>query len=138
MGVLADLYISNDNEADTYDAEPERFADRAQYKNFTALELSMLWSIMRGTEWDVALMGEFTCLLQKDGGEVLIYRLPAGMIADLARLTPQQIAELSPKWAATEELGWPAEAANEVMQDLANLARRATETARGVYPWNCV
>src|SRR5882724_7917714 len=107
MGVLADIYISRDDEAVRYDTTPDQFAERAQYKNFTPLELSTLWAIMRGIEWDVDSMDEFPCLLQQDGGERLIHRLPAAMIVDLSRLAPDEIAEVTPKWASTEELDWP-------------------------------
>ena len=43
MGVLADLYLSRDDqEAIRYDSEPETFKDREQFGNFTELELSTL------------------------------------------------------------------------------------------------
>ncbi len=103
----ADIYVSRDEEAVRYDTAPDQFADRAQYKGFTLLELSILWSVMRGIEWDEASLDEFACLLEKDGGEHLIHRLPAEMVAELSKLTPDQIAVVSPKWAAIEELAWP-------------------------------
>jgi hypothetical protein len=137
MSLLADIYISCADEALRYDTAPDQFAERAQYKGFTPLELSMLWSLMRGEEWDVALMDKFPCLLQQDGGERLIHSLPAEMVTDLSRLTSDQIAVVGPKWAATEELGWPPDAAREVIQDLVRLARRAAESGRSVYLWNC-
>src|SRR6266571_1371780 len=67
MSLLADIYISRDDEAVRYDTTPDQFADRAQYKGITPLELSMFWAIVRGVEWDVASMDEFPCLLQQDG-----------------------------------------------------------------------
>src|SRR5436309_5103466 len=138
MSILADIYISHDDEAVRYDTTPDQFAERAQYKNFTPLELSTLWAIMRGIEWDVASMDNFPCLLQQDGGERLIHRLPATMIADLSRLTADQIAVVTPRWAATEELGWPPDETLPVVEDLVRLARRAAEIGRSVYLWNCV
>jgi len=138
MSLLADIYISRDDEAVKYDTSPDQFADRAQYKGITPLELSMLWAIMRGIEWDVASMDEFPCLLQQDGGERLIHQLPAGMITDLSKLTAEQIAIVTPKWAATEELAWPPDETRPVVEDLVRLARQATESGRSVYLWNCV
>ena len=138
MGVLADMYVSRDDEAVRYDSTPDGFAERAQYKNFTPLELSMLWAIMRGIEWDVALMDEFPCLLQQEGGERLIHRLPAAMVTDLSKLAPEQIAAVTPKWAATQELGWPPEETRPVIEDLARLARQASDSGRSLYLWNCV
>ena len=138
MSILADIYISHDDEAVRYDTTPDQFAERAQYKNLTPLEPSTLWAIMRGIEWDVASMDNFPCLLQQDGGERLIHRLPATMIADLSRLAPNEIAVVAPKWASTEELGWPPDEARPVVEDLARLARLACDSGRSVYLWNCV
>lgn len=138
MSLLADIFVSRDDEATRYDTEPDQFADRAQYKGFTSLELSMLWSIMRGTEWDVALMKEFPHVLDEDDGERVIHRFPAAMVAELSQLTPSQIAAVSPKWAATEELRWSPDEAREVIEELVRLARRAAEDGRSIYLWNCV
>ena len=89
MANLADIYISRDDEAVRYDTAPDQFAERAQYKNFTPLELSALWAIMRDTEWDVSSRDEFPCLLQEDDGERLIHGFPAAMLSDLSKLTPE-------------------------------------------------
>src|SRR5438094_9953650 len=102
MSVLADIYISSAAEALKYDSAPDQFAERAQYEGFTPLELSILWSIMRGIEWDESSLDEFECLLEKDGGERLIHRVPAQMVAELSKLTPDQITAVSGQWAAIE------------------------------------
>src|SRR5437667_8137551 len=104
MSIRADIYVSHDDEAVRYDSTPDQFVDRVKYKGFTLLELSILWSLMRGTEWDEASLDDFQCLLERDGGERLIHRIPAEMVGELARLSPDQIAVLSPKWAGIEEL----------------------------------
>ncbi|HKA43039.1 MAG TPA: hypothetical protein VKF40_13710 [Burkholderiales bacterium] len=138
MSVLADVYISRDDDAVKYDTAPDQFADRAQYKGLTPLELSSLWSIMRGMEWDVAMMGEFPCLLQIDGGERLVHRLPAAMVSGLAALSPDQVDSVTSAWAATEELSCSPEDIRPVVDDLVRLSRRASQTNRNVYLWNCV
>jgi hypothetical protein len=135
VSTLADIYVSRDDQAATYDTAPEQFADRAQYKGITPFELSILWSIFRGVEWDVAMMQEFPCQHEIDGGERFIHRLPAAMVSELAR---DQIASASSAWAATEELSCSAEDIAPVAADLVRLARRASETSQSVYVWNCV
>jgi hypothetical protein len=103
MGVLADLYIaSDDQEAVKYDASPDAFGDRRQYRNFTALELSTLWAIMQGTEWDVVLMDQFPELLGVEDGERLVHRLPSHMVETLAQMTQEGVLASSGKWAATD------------------------------------
>ena len=138
MSVLADIYISRNDDAVKYDAAPEAFTERAEYKGITPLELSMLWAIMRGVEWDVASMDEFPCLLAIDGGERLIHRLPAAMASDLALLSPDRITSVTSAWAATEELSCSPEDIRPVLDDLVRLSRRAGETNQGVHLWNCV
>jgi len=138
MSVFAEIYISRDDEAVRYGTTPDQFIDRAQYKGFTPLELSILWSIMRGVEWDVDMMDEFPCLLQVDGGERLIHRLPSAMVTDLAGLSPDRVASVTSAWAATEELSCSPADIRPVVDDLARLARRATETSCSLHLWNCV
>lgn len=79
MAILAEIYTSpDDQKAVEFDANPDAFADRRQYREFTALELSTLWAIMQGTEWDAGLMEEFPELLGLDDGERFVHRLPKG------------------------------------------------------------
>jgi len=128
MSVLADIYISLDDEAVKYDTTPNLFTDRAQYKGMTPLEVSMLWSLMQDVEWNVALMGEFPCLLQIDGGERLIHKFPAEMVSQLSKLSLDRAAAVTAAWAATEELSCSPE----------SLAGRAIGSGRSMFLWNCV
>ena len=138
MGVLADFYLSREDEAVKYDTAADEFTDRCQFKGLTVLELSTLWSIMRGVDWDVALMDEFPCLLQIDGGERLIQRIPAPMVSELAGLSQERIATVTTAWAATEEISGDPADIRPVVDDLVRLSRKAGESGRGLYLWNCV
>jgi hypothetical protein len=139
MGVLAELYIaSDDQQALKYDASPDVFADRRQYRSFTALELSTLWAIMQGTEWDVELLDAFPTLLVVDGGERLIHRLPKPMIQALAKMTQQEIQTSSGTWASTEELRCQPSDVQPIIEGLIQLSREASATGKGVYLWICV
>ncbi|MDB6112989.1 MAG: hypothetical protein JWR69_4739 [Pedosphaera sp.] len=138
MSVLSDIYISRDNEAGKYDTAAAPFTERAQYKGITPLELSTLWTIMRGVEWDVAAMDDFGCLLQIDGGERLIHSFPAAMLAALGELTPDRIRDVTVKWAATDELACSPADIQPVVEEMVRLARSATTSGRSLYLWNCV
>jgi len=138
MGLLADIYVSRDEEAVGYDAAPESFPDRLQYKSLTDLELSTLWALMRGVKWEVSLMGEFACLLVKDGGERLIHKLPSTMVRDLGVLTPEQVAALAAKWASTDELACKPAEVQPIIEGLVLLAQKASASDRNIYIWNCV
>jgi hypothetical protein len=138
MGVLADLYLSRDDEeAVRYDNEPETFKDRGQFRNFTELELSTLWATIKGIEWDVNSLDDFHSVLVRDGGERCINRLPTSMTDDLARLTPEQISIAATKWAATDEMRCDATDVQPIIEGLVRLARIASVQDRKLYFWNC-
>lgn len=139
MGVLAEVYIaSDDQQALKYDVTPDVFADRKQYRSFTALELSTLWAIMQGTDWDVELMDAFPELLGVDGGERLVHRLPKPMIEALAKMRQEEILSSSEKWASTDELRCKPSDVQPIIEGLIQLSREASATGKAVYLWNCV
>jgi len=139
MGLLADIYVSRDDEEATrYDSEPAIFKDREQYRGFTVLQLSTLWAKIKGIEWDVSSLREFPTVLVQDGGERLIHRLPMALTAQLARLTPEQISIAADQWAATDELRCAAADVEPIIEGLVRLAKAASETGRKIYVWNCV
>jgi hypothetical protein len=138
MGVLADLYLSRDDgEAIQYAGSQDSFADREQYGNFTELELSTLWAGMRDIKWDVSLCDHFSQILVEDGGERMIVRVPAKMTAELAALTSAQIASNAMKWAATDEMKCHPADVQPLIEGLVRLAKKASESGRNIYLWNC-
>ena len=138
MGVLADLYLSRDDqEAIRYDTEPGTFKDREQYGNFTELELSTLWAKMKGIEWDLDSLDDFHSVLVKEGGERTIKRLPTSMTDELARLTPEQISSAATKWAATDEMSCEPSQVQPIIEGLVRLAKIASAKDQKLYFWNC-
>lgn len=138
MSVLSDIYVSRDSEAVKYDTAPDTFTERAQFKGMTPLELSMLWAIMRGADWDVAMMEDFGCLIEIDGGERLVHSFPGAMVTSLGQLTGDQIRDFSAKWAATDELACLSSDIQPVVEEMSRLARLAASSGRGLFIWNCV
>ena len=138
MSLLADIYISSDSEAVKYDTTPNQFAARVQYTGFSPLELSTLWAAMRNEQWNVALMKQFDCLLQKDGGERLIHKLPSAMVTDLAKFNSEQIQAAAAKWAATDELKCKPSDVQPIIESLVNLSQQAIQKSQNIYLWNCV
>jgi hypothetical protein len=138
MSLLSDIYVSRDDEAVKYDTVPATFAERAHYNGMTPLELSTLWAIMRGVEWDDSTMDDFVCLLQIGSGERLIHRFPVAMLAALGQLTQDRVRDVTAKWAATDELACTPADIQPVVEEMVRLARSATASGRGLYLWNCV
>ncbi len=51
MGLLADLYLAQEVDADTYPKHPTDFPERVQMQSITALEFSTLWAFMKDERW---------------------------------------------------------------------------------------
>ncbi|HEV2294708.1 MAG TPA: hypothetical protein VGR35_12715 [Tepidisphaeraceae bacterium] len=139
MGVLADIYVASRNEAAEYDADPKRFAaEAASWKLFTELELSILWALLQGREWDVELMDRFENVLTKDGGERMITRLPDEFIDDILSVDEGRIEQAVNEWAVSEELGCDPEEVRPFVDDLKRLAQVARSSGRSLFLWNSV
>jgi hypothetical protein len=139
VSLLADAYTSRDDaDAVRYDTEPAKFGDREQFKSITILEISTLWSLMRGIEWDVNLLDQFPCVLEIHNGERLIHRLPQEMAANLACLTPDEVLAVASKWAVTEELACEPGDVQPIIDGSVRLAKKSSATGQRIYFWNCV
>ena len=139
MSVLSDLYLAEPRHAKAYDFNqkcPE--IDRAQYKGMTPLELSTLWAITLKKEWDVAMMDEFPEILVVDGGQRLIYQVPAAAVEHFATLPESEIASAAVAWAQSEELACEAGDVQPVIEAIVRLSKRGLETNRQLYLWICV
>jgi hypothetical protein len=139
MSILADIYVASEANASEYDGDPARFkAESASWKRFTILELSMLWALLQGREWDVDLLDSFTNVLMRDGGERMIARLPDEFLYDVMAADEEKAAEAVRQWAATEELDCEPAQLKPFFNDLRRLADTAVCSGRGLYLWNCV
>ena len=139
MGLLADFFLSrDDDDATRYDEKPASFAERLELKRLTEIELSTLWAIMRDAEWDVSMLDEFPCVLERDEGGRTIHRLPDGFLANLTELTPAATPAVASKWAATDELKCKASDVLPIIEGLRAIAIKASEGQKHVYLWNCV
>jgi len=139
MGLLADFFLCrDDDDAIRYDEKPTSFAERLELRGLTELELSTLWAIMRGAEWDVSMLDDFPPVLVRDGGERTIHRLPDAFVANLTKLSPTDTPAVASKWAATDELACEADDLVPIIEGLRTFALKASETQKHVYLWNCV
>lgn len=138
MSLVADIYVSRDDEAARYDTNPTEFADRAEFSSFTSLELSTLWAILRQTEWTVEMMSAFSSVLVVDDGERLIERFPAELVSALADLPADRLVSVTKQWAETEEINCSPEDIQPVVQGLTRLAGIARGSGQNLYIWNSV
>jgi hypothetical protein len=139
MGVLTDIYISTPDDALVYDSEPRRFDGCSlSAKGVMDLELSTLWCIYTGEQWDVKILDRFKQLMSADGGERTIFELPDELISLLANTDERRLAEVLPKWAATEEIDVEPSELEPYLRDLIALAKRASADGNRLYLWVCV
>lgn len=139
MGLLADIYLANDDaDALQYDSAPQKFTDRLQYGTITELQLSILWAMVQGVKWEAKSLRQFVNVFHTDDGERLITRLPAPLLTDLAALTPEQVSAAAEKWATTAEMRCKPADARSIIEGLAVCGRKAVDTKKNAYLWNCV
>ena len=139
MGVLADLYVSSPERAADYDADPKPFqGESALCKQFTELELSMLWASLQGREWDVDLMDRFEKVMEKQGGERSVTRVPDEMLRDVLAADDGERDRVLSEWAASDELSCSVDQVRPFWDDLKRLARTAVTSGRGVFLWTSV
>jgi len=138
MGLLSDFFISTETDASLYDGGPFVEEDRAQYKQITSLELSMLYAILQDCEWNVDMMDEFECIRQREDGEEGIWHIPSTMIEKLVSCSDEHLWKVAQVWANTEELQWDASDAKMVLDDLIKLAQKVKQVKKNLYLWNCL
>jgi hypothetical protein len=120
------LYVSTDADAPFYDTTQSLSdSDRAEGASLTTLELSTLWAILEGREWDVKMMDEFQCVLEEDDGERSIYRLPAALVSKLTLCDTDTLTRATAQWAQTDEIACDPSDIQPLMETLIRLARRA-------------
>ncbi len=139
MSVVADIYVSTPQRAAEYDGDPNLFQNEsASWKQFTSLELSILWSLLQGREWDVAMMDRFEEVLVVDDGDRIITRMPDEMLHDVLAADDAKRDRVLSEWAASEELACDVEEVRPFWDDLKRLANVAVTSGRGLFLWNCV
>ncbi|MGD0248833.1 MAG: hypothetical protein ABSB75_07250 [Candidatus Limnocylindrales bacterium] len=137
MGILADIFVSTEEDALLYDPLDERPADHydvVQYKRFTSLEFGTLWAIIDREKWDVK-RHVLRHISHSDEGEQWLEAFPAELVAKLATLPDDGLDGLATAWGKTEELQWDGALLLPVLVDLRRLANAAQASSRGMYLW---
>ena len=140
MGILADIFVSTEEDALLYDPLVGRPADRYDFvecKRFTGLEFGTLWAIIDGEKWDVK-RHMLRHISHSDEGEQWLEAFPAELVARLADLPDDGMDALSTAWGKTEELKWDGALLLPVLTDLRRLANVAQGSSRGMYLWGCL
>lgn len=142
MSILADFFVDDVENAGSYEDRSDTFDDRRRVraKNVTSLELSMLWVILQGREWDDVDLDAFGEVQFADDGSRSVHRFPDDFVASLAELDDAATRSAAERWIDIEEFGdlWDVTAGVEVISDIRRLAMMATESGQGVFIWNCL
>ncbi len=85
------------------------------------------------------MVSEFKLVTPKDA-EDWTMSVPQDMVNALAKLKPNEVPALAAKFAGAtaEELGWSVDDFIPIVTDLSALARRAVETRKTMFLWNCL
>jgi hypothetical protein len=143
MGVLTDFVVADRGDARRVcdsDCPSQDFAG-LDAKGIDTVKVGTLHALLTGGAFDPSFMGDNLCSGGEDGPWV--FEVPSDLVQRLAALTPRQLAAAGRKWAATDEFSpkydnWPAEAVQQVLQELAALCKRATCEGKAVPMWMCL
>lgn len=136
MGLLSDLYVSVPGEAARYDGEGGAI-HCARLTRFTPTELSVLWAVLQGEEWDDRHLTGFERVFEKFGGVRTIHRVPDGFAHVAAALDPGDIEAIAQRWAATDELACGSAELKPALEEIVKLAGIARDSGQSLYLWNC-
>lgn len=140
MGLLSDFFIADATPVPNYDGgESVDVADKCQFKNLTPLQAAQFLAVLRDQDYVVELMNEFELVTPEDAEDWTI-SVPDDMVASLARIETADISALASRFAdaTSEELGWSPEDFVPIVSELSALGRRAIETNKKMYLWNCL
>ncbi|MGV3616541.1 MAG: hypothetical protein ACO1SV_14530 [Fimbriimonas sp.] len=136
MGALADFFVSADDQASSYDGQKAWPAgDVVNAKSITHLELSTLWAILDGREWEVESIDDFATVPERDP-DAWIHRFPAAFTQRLATATPDELQAATVRWSATEEVDADPEDVAPLVRQLQELARNAQASHRSLFLWS--
>lgn len=146
MGILSDFFVATPEEALRYanrieepdeGDEIEELLDPVQYKRFTDIEISTLWAILEGSEWDADRHNLEYVEIGEDS-DAWLNRFPHELTVLLSRLDEESLGPVLARWADTEELACDADELHPVMEDLRRLASEAVANRKSVYLWGCL
>lgn len=132
MSILADVFIATRKDALNYDAQSPGY-QRLELPGLTDIELSTLWALVQGKEFDFDKHELGTLDADTDA---LIFSFPKRFIADLANLSEDKIAAVAAQWAESEEMQWPIVQAQKVLTELVKLAKVAQAESKGMFLWS--
>jgi hypothetical protein len=140
MAILTDIFVASPTDAPKHEALQAagrlgNLFEVVMFKGLTDLEFGTLWAIINGAEFD---HDKHAFEVLTSPGETWLGRFPTPFVQKLAALNPAQIKKIAAPWAATEELQWAPAEAEEVLVELARLAKLAGSTSKGLFCWGSV
>ncbi|MEL7023272.1 MAG: hypothetical protein AAGL69_05955 [Pseudomonadota bacterium] len=144
MGILADLFVATPAEATAYEASLLQSSpgievqyDPKQFRNVTDINFSILYALVEDEPWNLE-KHRLKLIHLGDDGESWLFELPRELCEKLAKLSDQELDDLTTAWAATEEFviaQWTASDVAPLTEALRELSKRAIESERGLYLW---
>lgn len=137
MGILSDFFIADGSQVPQYEGgEAFEEADKCQFTGLTPLQGGQFLAVLRGTEYDVDMVGEFELVTPEDS-EDWTMSVPPDFVSAFAKLEANDVPGLAAKFAeaTAEELGGSADDFVPIINDLSRLARRALENGKAMYLW---
>lgn len=140
MGILSDFFIADPSACRSYGGGDDfDSTDKCQFKGLTALQGAQFLAALRGGHFAVEMIREFELVTPDDADDWTV-SVPQDMVEALARIRMDEIVAVADQFAqvTSEELGWSRDEFVPIVTELTALSRRAIETNKQMYLWNCL
>lgn len=140
MSILSDFFIAEAGSVPSYDGGDGFVAqDKCQFRRITPLEASGMLAVLRGGIDRMQLLGEFELLTPQDAEEWTM-SIPQDMVELLAAANQASMPFLAKSFAevTSGELGWQEQDFMPVVEELSALAKRALDSGKAMFLWNCL
>jgi hypothetical protein len=143
MGVLTDLIVADESEADTVarSGGPLQHWPGIDAKGIDHVKLGHLLSIIAGEPYRNSLIGEFTQIAEVSNDGPWVFRVPPRLVVSLSQIDDAELGQITEQWWAIEEFArsrYNLASVTMVMTSLRDLSKRAVAEGKDLMMWMCL
>jgi hypothetical protein len=143
MGVLTDLVVADESEADAVAAsgDPLQRWPGIDAKGIDQVTLGKLLAIITDEPYRNSLAGEFMLIAELSDDGPWVFRAPPRLVSSLSEIADEALDRISAEWSAVEEFalsGYGRASVAEVASSLRDLSKRAISDGKHLLMWMCL
>lgn len=140
MGLLTDVVIADESEAQSIAASGAESRPKIQCKDLDNAKLGSLLELLSKSRSQS--LETFPLVAERSNQGPWVFRIPDEMIDYLAAISDEErLEDIADQWAETEEFQldrWSVADAEDILKELTALARAARSAGKGLLLWMCL